>query len=86
MLAANRAARELTGEDPVGGPAAAWLPVDRCRDADGRPLAEEQLPAVRAARGERLRGTTVTCDTPRGERTLRVSAETVQPRRRRSRS
>ena len=33
---------------------------------------------MRAARGERLRGTTVTCDTPRGERTLRVSAETVQ--------
>jgi PAS domain S-box-containing protein len=77
VLAANRAARELSGEDPVGGPAAAWLPADRCRDPDGRPLAEEQLPAVRAARGERLRGTTVTCDTPRGVRTLRVSAETV---------
>ena len=79
MLAANRAARELTGEDPVGGPAAAWLPADRCRDADGRPLTEEQLPAVRAARGERLRGAMVTCDTPRGARMLRVSAETVQP-------
>ena len=53
MLAANRAARELSGEDPVGGPATAWLPVDRCRDVDGRPLTEEQLPAVRAVRGER---------------------------------
>jgi PAS domain S-box-containing protein len=79
VLAANRAARELSGEDPVGRPAAAWLPVDRCRDADGRPLTEERLPAVRAAHGERLRGTTVTCDTPRGARTLRVSAETVTP-------
>jgi PAS domain S-box-containing protein len=79
VLAANRAARELSGEDPVGGPGAAWLPADRCRDADGRPLAEAQLPAVRAAQGERLRGTTVTCQTPRGVRTLRVSAETVQP-------
>jgi PAS domain S-box-containing protein len=79
VLAANRAARELSGDDPVGGPAAAWLPVERCRDADGRPLAEEQLPAVRAARGERLRGSLVTCDTPRGARTLRVSAETMQP-------
>jgi PAS domain-containing protein len=78
VLAANRAARELSGDDPVGGSAAAWLPADRCRDADGRPLAEEQLPAVRAARGERLRGTTVACDTPRGVRTLRVSAETVE--------
>jgi PAS domain S-box-containing protein len=79
VLAANRAALELTGDDPVGRPAAAWLPVDRCRDAEGQPLAEEQLPAVRAARGERLRGTIVECDTPRGVRTLRVSAETVQP-------
>jgi PAS domain S-box-containing protein len=78
VLAANRAARELSGDDPVGGSAAAWLPAERCRDADGRPLAEENLPAVRAARGERLRGTTVACDTPRGVRTLRVSAETVE--------
>ena len=77
VLAANRAARELSGEDPVGRPATAWLPVERCRDADGRPLAEEQLPAVRAARGERIRGAAVACDTPLGERTLRVSAETV---------
>ena len=79
VLAANRAARELTGEDPVGGSASAWLSVERCRDADGRPLAEERLPAVRAARGERLRGALLTCDPPRGTRTLRVSAETVEP-------
>ena len=77
VLAANRAARELSGEDPVGRPATAWLPVERCRDADGRPLTEDQLPAVRAARGERIRGAAVACDTPLGERTLRVSAETV---------
>src|SRR3954452_11202729 len=75
VLAANRAARELSGDDPVGGPASAWLPAERCRDADGRPLAEDRLPALRAARGERFRGATVTCDTPRGVRTLRVSAE-----------
>ncbi len=77
VLAANRAATELAGEDPVGGHASAWLPAEGCRDSEGRPLAEDQLPAVRAARGERLRGTLVTCDTPRGARTLRVSAETV---------
>ena len=77
VLAANRAARELRGEEPVGGGAAEWLPVERCRDADGRPLAEAELPAVRAARGDRIRGATITCDTPRGVRTLRVSAETV---------
>jgi PAS domain S-box-containing protein len=79
VLAANRAARELGGDDPVGGPASAWLPVERCQDGEGRALAEDQLPAVRAARGERLNGTTVACDTPRGRRMLRVSAETVQP-------
>jgi PAS domain S-box-containing protein len=77
VLAANRAATELAGDDPVGGSAAAWLPAESCRDAEGRPLAEDRLPAVRAARGERLRGTLMTCDTPRGARTLRVSAETV---------
>ena len=78
VVAANRAARELTGEDPVGRSAAEWLPADRCRDADGRPLAEERLPAVRAARGERVRGAVMTCETPRGARTLRVSAEPIQ--------
>jgi PAS domain S-box-containing protein len=78
VVSANRAARELSGEDPVGGPASAWLPIERCRDADGRPLSEDRLPAVRAARGERLRGALITCDTPRGSRTLRVSAEPVQ--------
>ena len=79
VLAANRPARELSGEDPVGRSAAEWLPPERCRDADGRPLAEDRLPSVRAARGERLRGAMITCDTPRGARALRVSAETVQP-------
>ena len=79
VLAANRAAHELTGEDPVGRAASEWLPADCCRDADGRPLAEEKLPAVRAARGERVRGAMLTCDTPRGARTLRVSAEPLQP-------
>ena len=33
---------------------------------------------MRAARGERLRGAAIICDTPRGARTLRASAETVQ--------
>jgi PAS domain S-box-containing protein len=77
VLAANRAARELSGDDPAGAPVTAWLAVDRCRDADGRPLAEDRLPTVRAARGERVSGATVTCDTPRGLRTLRVSGEAV---------
>jgi len=76
VLFANRAALELTGEDdPVGRPAAEWMPAASCRDAEGRPLAEEALPALRAARGERVRGTMVTCETPKGERTLRATAE-----------
>jgi PAS domain S-box-containing protein len=79
VLFANRAALELTGEeDPVGRSAAEWMPAGSCRDAEGRPLAEEALPALRAARGERVRGTMVSCQTPRGERTLRATAQTVE--------
>ena len=78
VLFANRAALELIGdESPVGQPAADLIPVGSCRDAEGRPLAEDALPAVRAARGERVRGTMVTCPTPRGERTLRASSQDV---------
>jgi PAS domain S-box-containing protein len=78
VLFANRAALELTGEEsPVGRSAAEWMPARSCRDAEGRPLAEEALPAMRAARGERVRGTMVTCQTPRGERTLRATAQSL---------
>jgi PAS domain S-box-containing protein len=78
VLFANRAALELTGEeDPVGRSAAEWMPAGSCRDAEGRPLAEAALPAVRAARGERVRGTMVSWQTPRGERTLRATAQAV---------
>jgi PAS domain S-box-containing protein len=78
VLFANRAALELTGEeDPVGRSAAEWMPAGSCRDAEGRPLAEAALPAVRAARGERVRGTLVSWQTPRGERTLRATAQVV---------
>jgi PAS domain S-box-containing protein len=78
VLFANRAALELTGEEsPVGRPASEWMPAECCRDTEGRRLAEEALPAVRAARGERVRGTMVTCETPRGERTLRATAQAV---------
>ncbi|MEA2133296.1 MAG: hypothetical protein QOC68_1205 [Solirubrobacteraceae bacterium] len=80
VLFANRAALELTGEeDPVGRSAAEWMPAASCRDAEGRPLAEEALPALRAARGERVRGTMVSCQTPRGERTLRATAQPFEP-------
>ncbi len=78
VLFANRAALELTGDEhPVGRSAAEWMPAGACRDAEGRPLAEEALPALRAARGERVRGTMVSCQTPRGERTLRAASQDV---------
>jgi PAS domain S-box-containing protein len=76
VLFANRAALELTGEEsPVGRPVTEWIPAGSCRDAEGRPLTDDSLPSVRAARGERVRGTMVTCPTTRGERTLRASAQ-----------
>jgi PAS domain S-box-containing protein len=78
VLFANRSALELTGEEhPVGRPVTEWMPAECCRDAEGRPLAEEALPAVRAARGGRVRATMVGCQTPRGERTLRATAQPV---------
>ena len=78
MLFANRAALELTGEEsPVGRPVTEWIPAGLCRDAEGRPLTDDALPSVRAARGERVRGTMVTCPTTRGERTLRATAQAV---------
>ncbi len=76
VLFANRAALELTGEEsPVGRPVTEWIPAGLCRDAEGRPLTDDGLPSVRAARGERVRGTMVTCPTTRGERTLRAAAQ-----------
>jgi PAS domain S-box-containing protein len=78
VLFANRAALELTGDEgPVGRSAAEWMPSGSCRDAEGRPLADEALPSLRAARGERVRGTMVTCQTPRGERTLRATSQPI---------
>ena len=65
VLFANRAALELTGEE-AGRPAPppSGCRPSACRDAEGRPLADEALPSVRAARGERVRGTMVTCRHP----------------------
>ena len=78
VLFANRAALGLTGDDgPVGRSAAEWMPSGSCLDAEGRPLPDEALPSLRAARGERVRGTMVTCQTPRGERTLRATAQPI---------
>jgi PAS domain S-box-containing protein len=78
VLFANRAAIELTGEEsPVGRPVTEWIAAGSIRDAEGRPLSDDTLPSVRAARGERVRGTMVTCPTARGERTLRATAQAV---------
>src|SRR4051794_24752949 len=78
VMFANRAALELTrADDPVGRSAAEWMPAGSCRDAENRPLAEDALPAMRAARGEWVRGTMVTCQTSKGERTLRATAQGV---------
>ena len=78
VLFANRAALGLTGDGgPVGRSAAEWMPSGSCRDAEGRPIPDEALPSLRAARGERVRGTMVTCQTPRGERTLRATSQPI---------
>ena len=78
VLAANRAARELSGERPASAArAAAWLP-GRALPRRRRPPARRGAAARRARRPRRAHARHhVACDTPRGVRTLRVSAETV---------
>ena len=70
MLFANAAAHALAG---------GTLRFDDARliDEDGRPLSHDELPAVRAARGETIANLAVDWDTGDGLRTVLVSATTL---------
>jgi PAS domain S-box-containing protein len=46
---------------------------------DGRPMADDEVPAVRAARGEHFTNVPVDWDTPAGRRALLVSGATIAP-------
>jgi PAS domain-containing protein len=78
VLRANRAADELAGgEFPRAEGAEDFSRLYRVTDRDGRPLASDEHPGVRAARGERLEGVEVDWHTPSGVRSLLVSSLSV---------
>lgn len=75
MFFANRAAHALAGGTfPTGVAAEDYDAVYECTDADGERIPAEQLPVVRAARGEDVDACALTWRTPAGPRPLLVSA------------
>jgi two-component system CheB/CheR fusion protein len=74
---ANAAARTVAGgQFPVTGPAENHSQY-YCAAADGKPLPEEELPAARVARGERLDGFELKWHTPQGVRSLILFADVL---------
>jgi PAS domain-containing protein len=78
MLYANAAAHRLAGGVlTLGVPAEDYPRAYRLRDASGRALGPDEMPAVRAARGETLSHVPVDWDTPEGVRTVLASGSTI---------
>ena len=78
VLYANAAAHKLAGGVlTLGVPAEEHPRVYRLRDASGRALGPDEMPAVRAARGETLSHVQVDWDTPVGLRTVLASGTTI---------
>ena len=78
LLYANAAAHRLAGgELTLGVPAEDYPRAYRLYDTSGRALEPDEMPAVRAARGERLEHVQVDWDTPSGLRSVLVSAFTI---------
>jgi signal transduction histidine kinase len=75
---ANRAADELAGgEFPKGKRADEYHTVYHCTDARGERIPNEQMPGVRAARGERLDGFEMDWHLPAGKRALLIFSDTL---------
>jgi PAS domain-containing protein len=78
VLYANAAAHKLAGGVlTLGVPAEEYSRAYRLRDASGRALGPDEMPAVRAARGETLSHVQVDWDTPEGVRTVLASGTTI---------
>src|SRR5258705_10979936 len=78
MLYANAAAHKLAdGVLPLGVPAEQSPRASRLRDASGRVLGPDEMPAVRAARGETLSRVQVDWEAPEGVRTVLASGTTI---------
>jgi PAS domain-containing protein len=78
ILFANAAAHRLAGgARQLGVEAEDYPRAYRLYDTSGRPLRPDEMPAVRAARGERLEHVQVDWDTPSGLRSVLVSGSTI---------
>ena len=78
MIYANSAAHELAGGAlTLDVPAEGYPSAYRLFDSSGRPLTIDEMPAVRAARGETLSHVQVDWETPGGLRTVLVSGSTI---------
>src|SRR3712207_5097589 len=76
VLYANPAAHRIAGgRFPLAGGTGEYRATYAIYDESGRELGNDEHPAVRAARGERLRNVPVDWDTPAGRRSLLVSAD-----------
>lgn len=77
---ANQAADEMAGgEFPKNKPSEEYHTVYYCTDAKGERIPDDQMPGVRVARGERLKGFEMDWHTPEGIRSLIVFADTLPP-------
>ena len=81
MLFANGAAQRFVGGRRRSAPARGLPAAYRLYDSSGRLLAPEEIPAVRAARGEPLSYVQFDWETPDGIRTVIVSGATIAPGR-----
>jgi PAS domain-containing protein len=78
MVYANVAAHRMAGGTLTLGVAAEdYASAYRVYDASGRPLRPDEMPAVRAARGETLSHVQVDWETPAGMTTVVVSGTTI---------
>jgi PAS domain S-box-containing protein len=77
---ANQAADDMAGgEFPKYKPGEEYHTVYYCTDAKGERIPDAQMPGVRVARGEQLKGFEMDWHTPEGIRSLIVFADTLPP-------
>jgi PAS domain S-box-containing protein len=75
---ANRAAHRLAGGSfPLGKPADEYHTVYSCFDAAGARIPNDEMPGVRAARGETFANVHLDWETPGGLRSLVVAGDTI---------
>ena len=78
-LYANPAAHELAGgRFPLAAGPEEYDAVYRCYDEQGRRIPVDEMPAMRAARGERVRNFQIDWETAAGRRSIVVSSDSIE--------